>query len=142
MTMRYFILGALFYIVSCSEQSKQQNSNQIFQIDTAKLFDPKSQEDSVYENASALNHCLMLDGDSIAIVLNEQKHNLNNIKELGEFLQFNSTSIGKQKFYIIYANSTSVKNVIDIIDLVKAAKIDNYKVVKLQSLFFNLNEPQ
>ena len=84
----------------------------------------------------------MLDGDSIAIVLNEQKHKLNNITELGEFLQFNSTSIGKQKFYIIYANSTSVKNVIDIIDLVKAAKIDNYKVIKLQSLFLNLNVPQ
>ena len=139
--MRYFFLGALFFAASCSEQSKQQNTNENLQIDTTKLFDPKPQEDNVVENASILNHCLMLDGDSIAIVSNEQKHKLNNIKELREFLQVNLTSIGKQKFYIIYANSTSVKTVIDIIGIVKAAKIDNYKVVKLQSLF-KLNEPQ
>ncbi len=83
----------------------------------------------------------MLDGDSIAIIFNEQKNTLHSIKKLREFLQDNSTNIGRQKFYIIYTNSTSTKNIIDIIDIVKAAKIDDYKAIKFQS-FIKLNEPQ
>ena len=96
--MRYFFLGALLFAASCSEQSKQQNTNENLQIDTTKLFDPKPQEDNVVENASILNHCLMLDGDSIAIVSNEQKHKLNNIKELREFLQVNLTVLVNRNF--------------------------------------------
>lgn len=138
--IRYFFLGVLFFAAGCSEY-KQQNAIQYLQIDTAKLFDPKPQEDSVVKNKSILNHCLMLDGDSIAIIFNEQKNTLHSIKKLREFLQDNSTNIGRQKFYIIYTNSTSTKNIIDIIDIVKAAKIDDYKAIKFQS-FIKLNEPQ
>ena len=139
--MRYLILIVLFFAANCSQHYDQQNTDNYSQIDTAKLFDPKPELDSAVENADILNHCLMLDGDKMKIVLNEQNQELRNIKELSEFLSANSTIIEKQKFYIIYHNGTAVKNIIEIIDVTKEAKIDNYKVVNLQRLF-RLNEPK
>jgi hypothetical protein len=134
--MRYLIISLLFFTANCSGH---QSPNPNLQTDTARLFDPKPEADHLVENI--LNHCLMLEKDNIAIVLNDKKYRMGNSIELSEFLQHNSLIIDKQKFYIVYANDISTKRIIEIIDIVKAAKIENYKAVKLESLFI-LNEPK
>jgi hypothetical protein len=138
--MRYLIFLAVFFTTSCSEHHKQQSTNQNVEIDTAKLFDPKPAEGKEPEHMNVFNNCLMLDSDSMAIVLNQQKHKLANFNEVKAFIKVNLEGISRQKFYIIYANGTSFESIINLLDIVKAAKIENFKVITLQSLF-TLNEP-
>jgi hypothetical protein len=138
--MRYLILGLLYFAIGCSEY-KKQNTNNGPKVDTAKLFDPNPQEDTLAEKQSFLCNCLMLEKENIAASIGCQKVELRDDKELQELLQNNAADIDKQKFYIIYSNNTSNKRIADIIAIVKAAKIYDYKVISLQSLFI-LNEPK
>jgi hypothetical protein len=104
------------------------------------LYDPNPQEGKLVEIPAVLCNCLMLEKENIAASIGCQKIELQNDKELQELLQHNAIDIGKQKFYIVYSNNTSDKRIIQIIDFVKAAKIDDYKVINLQTLS-NLKVP-
>jgi hypothetical protein len=136
--MRYLILGLLFFVIGCSGPKKRSiNSNSV--IDTLKLFDPNPQEGKLVEHQAVLCNCLMLDKEKIAAGIDCQKIEMQNDNELKELLQKSVANITKQKFYIVYSN-TSDKRIFEIIDIVKAAKIEDYKVITLQSLF-TLNVP-
>ncbi len=137
--MRYLILGLLFFATGCSE-SKQQSVNNNSVLDTVKLFDPNPREGKLVENEAVLCNCLMLEKEMVAASIGCQKNELRNDKELKELLQNNVANIDKHKFYIVYSNNTLDKRIIEIIGIVKAAKIYNYKVITLRSLF-TLNMP-
>ncbi|GAB2823941.1 hypothetical protein [Ferruginibacter profundus] len=136
--MRYLIVSLLFFTANCSQHG-HQNPGTNHKIDSTKFFVPNLKAEN--EVGNILNDCLMLDKDSIAVVLNGQKYNMGNTIELNEFLQHNSPAIVKKNFYVVYANNISENKIIEIIDIVKAAKIDNYKIVKSGSLFI-LHEPK
>jgi uncharacterized phosphosugar-binding protein len=138
--MRYLITGLFFLTIGCSEH-KQQSVNNNSEIDTTKLFDPNPQEGKLVESQAVLCNCLMLEEEKIAASIGCEKIELLNDKELQRLLQNNRADINKQKLYIVYSNNTANKRIIDIIAIVKAAKIDDYKVITLQSLI-SLNVPQ
>jgi len=135
--MRNLLFGLLFFMTSCYGQ---QNPNQPIQIDTVKLFDPKPQADNPFGDTSMFQHCLIIQPGFFGLALSGQQHKINNIAELKEFVKKNSSNISRQRFYIVCDSSTSFKKIVDVIDFVKSTKIDNYRVINIQS-YFKPSEP-
>jgi len=131
-TMRNLLFGLLFFMTSCSGQ---QNPTQLTQIDTAKLFDPKPQADNPFGDTNMFQNCIVIQPAFFGLALSGQQHKINNVTELKEFVKKNSLNISRQRFYIVCDSSTSFKKIVDVIDVVKSAKIDNYRVINVQSYF-------
>lgn len=139
--MRYFFIIPLFFIASCSEQ-KQQSDNKFPEIDTAKLFDPYPQKDLVDKTDVVLSNCITLDeNDSIAVAIGGERKELKNIDGLRDALKNYSDEGRNYKLYIIYVNGTSFKRIVEVIDILKTFKIENYKAINLTSLNTPLYEP-
>jgi hypothetical protein len=131
---------SLLLLVSLMACSSPQTNSQPALIDTATLFNPNPQMQDKAVDISMFDHCLMIDGDSLAITLNAEKHTLENTKAMKEFVQANTASIMQQRLYIIYANNTPFQKITELIDILKLSKITNYQAIKHQS-FIKLNEP-
>lgn len=117
-----------------------QTNSQSVPIDTAKLSNHIPITSNDIEAGTVFDNCMMVDGDSIDVVINQQRQNLKTKKGVNVFLQQNAHSIKQRRFYIIYANNTPFQEIVELIDMLKSAKITNYQALNLRSLI-TLNEP-
>ena len=128
------ILSIFFFAVGCLNSAKK-NALPVAETDTAKLFDPYPQKDSLVETGAVLCNCVMLENTKRMASIGCEKISLQTDDQLLELLKQRVAHITKQKFYIVYSDSTSTQRIIDVIGLVKEAKIDDYKVMSLKGLF-------
>jgi hypothetical protein len=138
--VKYVFLILLFLSTSCSDgiqNKKTATSN----IDTEKLFNPNPQPDESEKPEQVFANCIMLDPDSLAARIAFEKTSFSNTSELQIFLQKNLAYFSNQKLYIIYAKSTPFNKILDIIEILKALKITNYKALPLIRVSDNLNTP-
>jgi biopolymer transport protein ExbD len=126
-------LSFLLLLTAMACTSPQTNSQSV-PIDTAKLSNPYPLASNDIEVGTVFDNCLMVDGDSIDVVINQQRQNLKTKKEVEVFLEQNAHSIKQRRFYIIYDNNTPFQEVVELIDMLKSAKINNYQALNLRSL--------
>jgi hypothetical protein len=138
-TFYYFILTALFILTGCSEH-KQLNDKVNSQPDTVRPLVLKTEDEKGDQSGAILSNCIMLDNERIAVATDNGRKELANIDSLNRFVIANSSVISRRTLYIVYSNNTPSKKVADIASIVKAAKIDDYKVLTLEHLI-NLNGP-
>lgn len=138
-TFHYFILVALFISTGCSEH-KQLNDKVNSQPDTVRSLVPKTEDEKSSQSGTILSNCIMLDNERIAVATDEGRKEIANVDSLSRFLIANLPVVRRRTLYIIYSINTPSKKVADIASIVKAANINNYKVLTLEHLI-NLNGP-
>ena len=129
--MRLLTLIYLFaFLTSCNAQQQSNSKNQV--IDTVKLFDPSKENDGIAQIMEAKN-AIILQKDFYDIILGDKEYPIIEKEKVAKFLLDSSNTISKKKFYIIVDSSKSFKDIVDIISIVKAAKIEKYQVFNLQT---------
>ena len=124
------LIYLLAYLTSCNAQQLGNSKNQI--IDTAKLFDPSSENDGIAQIMETKN-AIILQKYFYDIILGDKEYPIVEKEKVAKFLLDSSNIIIKKKFYIIIDSSKSFKDIVDIIDIVKASKIEKYQVFNLQT---------
>jgi biopolymer transport protein ExbD len=114
-------------LTSCNAQHQNNQAN-----DTAKLFDPSNENDGIAKIIEAKN-AIILQKDFYEIILGDKEYSIIGIAKVAKFINDSSTTINKKKFYIIIDSSKSFKDIVEIIDIIKHAKIANYQVCNLQT---------
>ncbi len=124
------LIYLLAYLSSCNAQ--QQSSTKNFAIDTAKLFNPSSENDGIAQIMESKN-AIILHRNFYDIILGDKKYPIEEKEKVAKFLLDSSKTISKKKFYIIVDSSKSFKDIVAIIDIVKAAKLEKYQVFNVQT---------
>lgn len=123
-------LTSICLVVCLASCNAQQQKNQ--RIDTAKLFDPSNSNDGI-EKIIETKNAIVLQKDFYDIILGDNDFPIVGKEKVAKFLNDSFAIIGRKKFYILINNSKPFKDIVDVIDMVKAAKIPNYQVYNLET---------
>jgi hypothetical protein len=139
--MKYCFVIALFMVVSCTN-NKRKIIHGSTKIDTAKLFDPNPQSGATNDFGTLFYNCVMLREDGITVSIVYERKDITSIDHLEDTLRKYRDEIQKQKFYLNYGYGTSFNKILEVIDVIKASGIDNYKVVELPKISDSLYVPK
>ena len=129
--MRLFIFSIfIICLASCNAQKYSNQEQHTF--DTLKLFNPYNSQDGIQEIIHAKN-AITLQYNFYAIIIGDKQFPMEDKTALSKFLSDSAATIRKKRFHILVDSSKSFKEIAAVIDLIKAAKIDNYQVFNLQT---------
>ena len=129
--MRLFIF--FIFIICLAGCNAQEHSNQKQQaIDTLKLFNPYNSQDGIQEIIETKN-AITLQYNFYSIIIGDKQFPMEDKTALSRFLSDSAATIRKKRFHILVDSNRSFKEIAAVIDLIKAAKIDNYQVFNLQT---------
>ena len=136
--MRLLLFFCIIIWTSCSGQ--QTNVEQT-QIDTTKLFDPRP--DKIEVNFMPLDiykNCIAIKKGFFVVVINEIQNRFDTEIELSNYIKTHTDEINKKKIYVLYDSSISFKQIVSTLGLLKNNKLDNYRVIDMNT-FFNSPPP-
>ena len=131
--MRILLFFCIIVWTSCSGQQTKVEQNQ---IDTVKLFDPKP--DKIEVNFMPLDiykNCVAIKKGFFVIVINEIQNRFDTESELTNYIKTHSEEISKRKIYVLYDSSINLKQIVTVLDLLKHNKVDNYRVINMDTFF-------
>jgi biopolymer transport protein ExbD len=129
-------LSIFFCIILWTSCSGQQTKVEQTQIDTLKLFDPRP--DKIEVNFMPLDiykNCIAIKNGFFVIVTNEIQNRFDTEIELANYIKTHTDEINKKKFYVLYDSSTSFKQIVSTLDLLKNNQLDNYRVIDMDKFF-------
>ena len=135
--MRLLLFFCIIIWTSCSGQQTQVEQTQ---IDTIKLFDPRP--DKIEVNFMPLDiykNCIAIKQGFFVIVIDQIQNRFDTESELANYIKSHSDEI-KNKIYILYDSSINFKQIVTVLDLLKNNKVDNYRVIDMDT-FFNVPPP-
>jgi biopolymer transport protein ExbD len=123
------LVSLIFLLTNCYGQTPNESGNKLYS-DTVDLPLPKPTREDI-AMPKDYDHCIDLTGDDYIIVISRQKYVKLNIPELSSFVKANQSRIIKQKISVISDSATNYEKIINTIDLLTEAKINNYKLVSV-----------
>lgn len=130
--MRLLLFFCTIIFTSCSgQQTKVEHS----QIDTVKLFDPRPDKIEVnFKPFDIYKNCIAIKEGFFVIVINQIQKRLDTESELANYIKSHSDEI-QNKIYILYDSSINFKQIVTVLDVLKNNKVDNYRVINLDTFF-------
>lgn len=130
--MRLLLFFCIIIWTSCSGQQTKVGQTQ---IDTAKLFDPRPDKMEVnFEPLDVYKNCIAIKKGFFVIVINQIQNRFDTESELANYIKSHSSEI-KSKFYVLYDSSINFKQIVTILDLLRNNKVDNYRVIDMDTFF-------
>ena len=131
-TFKKFLVSfsLIICLYSCNGQNSEYKIGRV--TDTAKLFNPFGINDGIEKIVSEKNAILFQPG-YYQIALNEKQYNISDKNKLQKFISDSVSSLKRKKFFIIIDSSKSFNEIVEVIELIKKSKIENYQVFNLQS---------
>lgn len=136
MLIKFFLVAILFLTTSCNGQSEKGNSSK---IDTALLLNPKPVADELV-NKEMFSNCLFLFRKPFAVIIQEQEFESPEYKEVIAKIKSEAELISKQRFYVWIDSSIRFNVILETVNYLKSAQIENYRVINYQE-FFTPPEP-
>ena len=135
--MRLLLFFCTIIFTACSGQ--QTNVDQT-PIDTVKLFDPRPDKIAVnFMPFDIYKNCIAIKQGFFVTAIDQIQHRWDTESELANYINAHSGEI-KNKMYVLYDSTIKFKQIVTVLDLLKKNKVDNYRVVDMNS-FFNVPPP-
>ena len=131
------VIGSFLLLASsCKGQIDKNNHSN---IDTAKLLNPIPVAGE-FVNKEMFTNCLLLFQKPYAIIIQEKEFESPEYKEVIAKIKSEAELISKQRFYVWIDSTIRFSLVMETINHLKTAHIENYRVINFQE-FFTAPEP-